>query len=265
MNDLNTNIDTNPNKLENEVNLKYDHDVCGQELLKLVARGSAIIAEILRLKDYIPEFYSNPKEEKKYSNIIFNFSYFENVDYYEDKIQNSVDIRNLDEEFRENYIEILERFYLLFYSIYQYITDLETYVEQVNDGIYVQHTLETILMSKEIRHLLCESVFLYGIMLLLTDRLIQGNIREKIIVSYYRYKGQSTIRNFNILVKMFSKTGYIFVNEKNEFYEKKPKKYPVEFFERKSIDKSIVKLIIGFIKDHDIYDQIAAYPSPEHR
>jgi WASH complex subunit strumpellin len=263
MNELNTNIDPNLNKLEN--NLKYDHDVCGQELLKLVARGSAIIAEILRLKDYIPEFYSNSKEEKKYSNIIFNFNYFENVDFHEDKIQNSVEIRNIDEEFRENYIEILERFYLLFYSIYQFITDLETYVEQVNDGIYVQHTLETILMSKEIRHLLCESVFLYGIMLLLTDRLIQGEIREKIIVSYYRYKGQSTIRNFNVLVKMFSKTGYVYVNEKNEFYEKKPKKYPVEFFERKRIDKSIVKLIIGFIKDHDIYDQIAAYPSPEHR
>lgn len=260
MNDLNTN-----NNIQSESRLKYDHDVCGQELLKLVARGSAIIAEILRLKDYIPEFYSNEKEEKKYSNIIFNFSYFENVDAYEDKINNSIDIRNLDEEFRENYIEILERFYLLFYSIYQYICDLESYVEQVNDGIFVQHTLETILMSKEIRHLLCEAVFLYGIMLLLVDRLIQGNIREKMIVSYYRYKGQSTIRNFNFIVKLFSNTGYVYVNNKNEFYEKKPKKYPIDYFDRKKIDRNIIKLIIGFIKDHDIYDQIAAYPSPEHR
>ena len=257
MNDLNT------TQLDNKIN--YDHDVCGQELLKLVARGSAIIAEILRLKDYTPEFYSNEKEEKKYNNIIFNFTYFQNVDLYEDKIINSSDIRNLDEEFRENYLEILERFYLLFYSIYQYITDLETYVEQVNDGIFVQHTLETILMSKEIRHLLCESVFLYGIMLLLVDRLIPGNIREKMIVSYYRYKGQSTIRNFNHLVQMFSNTNYLYTNNKNEFYEKKPKRYPVEFFERKRLDKNLVKLIIGFVKDHDIYDQIAAYPSPEHR
>jgi len=257
MNDVNTN--------PSDKGLKYDHDVCGQELLKLVARGSAIIAEILRLKDYIPEFYQNEKEEKKYQNIIFNFSYFEDVDYYEDKIQSSIDIRNLDEEFRENYLEILERFYLLFYSIYQYICDLESYVEQVNDGIFVQHTLETILMSKEIRHLLCEAVFLYGIMLLLVDRLIQGNIREKMIVSYYRYKGQSTIRNLNHLVKIFSNTSFVYVNNKNEFYEKRPKRYPVDYFDRKKIDRNVIKLIIGFIKDHDIYEQIAAYPSPEHR
>ena len=38
--------------------------LCSQELLKLVARGSAIICEILRLKDFIPEPYSNPAEEK---------------------------------------------------------------------------------------------------------------------------------------------------------------------------------------------------------
>ena len=30
-------------------------DLCAQEILKLVARGSAVICEILRLKDYIPE------------------------------------------------------------------------------------------------------------------------------------------------------------------------------------------------------------------
>ena len=64
-------------KTKNE-RLKYDQDVCGQELLKLVSRGSAIIAEILRLKDFIPEFYLNPAEEKKYANIIFDFTYFKN-------------------------------------------------------------------------------------------------------------------------------------------------------------------------------------------
>ena len=160
-------------KLKNEnLRLKYDQDICGQELLKLVARGSAIIAEILRLKDYIPELYFNPLEEKKYLNIIFDFSYFKNVDFYEEKIMNSVDLRNLDEEFRESYLEILERFFMLFYSIFQYISDWESYVEQVKQGVFIQHTIETILMSKEIRHLLCESIFSYGVMLILVDKLI---------------------------------------------------------------------------------------------
>jgi WASH complex subunit strumpellin len=249
-------------KLKNEnLRLKYDQDICGQELLKLVARGSAIIAEILRLKDYIPELYFNPTEEKKYTNIIFDFSYFKNVDFYEEKIMNSVDLRNLDEEFRESYLEILERFFMLFYSIFQYISDWESYVEQVKQGVFIQHTIETILMSKEIRHLLCESIFSYGVMLILVDRLIPGTIREKIIISYYRYKGQSTIQNFNLLVHMFRSTGYSL----NKGEEIRPKRYPVDYFSRQKIDPEVIKLIVGVIKDNDIYDQVGAYPSAEHR
>lgn len=34
-----------------------EDNVCGQSLLQIVAVGNAIIAEILRVKDYIPELY----------------------------------------------------------------------------------------------------------------------------------------------------------------------------------------------------------------
>lgn len=34
-----------------------EDSVCGQSLLQIVAVGNAIIAEILRVKDYIPELY----------------------------------------------------------------------------------------------------------------------------------------------------------------------------------------------------------------
>lgn len=45
-------------------------------------------------------------------------------------------------------------------------------------------------------------------MLLLVDRLIPGPTREKLIVSYYRYKGQSTIPHFQEIYKLFASTGY---------------------------------------------------------
>lgn len=32
-------------------------NACGQNLLRLVARGNAVIAELMRLKDYIPPVY----------------------------------------------------------------------------------------------------------------------------------------------------------------------------------------------------------------
>lgn len=34
-----------------------EDNVCGQSLLQIVSVGNAIIAEILRVKDYIPELY----------------------------------------------------------------------------------------------------------------------------------------------------------------------------------------------------------------
>jgi WASH complex subunit strumpellin len=34
-----------------------ENNICGQMLLQIVANGNAIIAEVLRLKDYVPEIF----------------------------------------------------------------------------------------------------------------------------------------------------------------------------------------------------------------
>ena len=74
-------------------------------------------------------------------------------------------------------------------------------------GKFVQYTIDTILANKEIRPLFCESIFSAGVMLLLVDRLIPGPKREKLIVSYYRYKGQSTIPHHQDIFQLFASTG----------------------------------------------------------
>lgn len=33
------------------------NNICGQNLLRLVSRGNAIIAELMRLKDYVPPIF----------------------------------------------------------------------------------------------------------------------------------------------------------------------------------------------------------------
>ena len=69
-----------------------------QELLKLVSRGSAIICEILRLKDFIPEPYSNPAEEKLYKDIIFDFTIFNQgkLDAFEEKLRTNQELFDKD-------------------------------------------------------------------------------------------------------------------------------------------------------------------------
>ncbi len=55
---------------------------------------------------------------------------------------------------------------------------------------------------------MCESLYLYGVMLLLLDRRIPGVIRERMIVSYYRYKGAATLTNMDEICRLCRSTGY---------------------------------------------------------
>lgn len=87
-----------------------EDNACGQNLLQLVAVGNAIVAELLRLKDYIPDVFwyeiskqlcrtlTNIKQisifrlkkvdgKNKFADIVFDFSYFEKLDANEKRIE----------------------------------------------------------------------------------------------------------------------------------------------------------------------------------
>ena len=120
---------------------------CGQTILKLAASGSAIMSELLLLSNHIPEvflFDSNSidtkkpqigaqnniakqtmdgeaieqsttsiilKELRRYESILFGFEYLKAQDVFDQKIQTSVKTIELDEGFRESYMEIIDRFF----------------------------------------------------------------------------------------------------------------------------------------------------------
>jgi len=77
-----------------------------------------------------------------------------------------------DENFRETYQDIIERFFLIFKSIYIYYLDLNSFFENVQNGFFIQHTLETIVTNPEGKQLLSEAINLLGVQLLLLDWLI---------------------------------------------------------------------------------------------
>lgn len=54
-------------------------------------KGNAIIAELLRLSDHVPNvFRLDTKEtQRKYGNIIFDFAYHKKSEFYENRIENS--------------------------------------------------------------------------------------------------------------------------------------------------------------------------------
>lgn len=222
-----------------------EENVCGRNLLNLVSRGSAILAELQRLADFIPKiFYTTSVDYKKYSLIIFDFTYLNNIDSYEDKIQQNMDLVDLDESFREAYMPLLERFYLLFESIYKYYAELMKLMDDINDLYYINYNLETILQDPDGKRLVVEGYHLFGCMLLMLDDHIPGPIREKLIISYYRYKGgQASISNINEVCKLCKQTGYL-PPRFNAGTTKRPEGYPEFFFSRFKIDSflSLMKL-----------------------
>ena len=53
-----------------------EDEICGQTILRLVSRGSAIIAELQRLSEHIPPvFYPDCERNTEYQDIIRDFSY----------------------------------------------------------------------------------------------------------------------------------------------------------------------------------------------
>ena len=64
-----------------------ENSLCGQAILRLTSRGNAIIAELLRLADFIPPFFIQSRPEyQKYIDLIIDFSYFKSQDAIENNI-----------------------------------------------------------------------------------------------------------------------------------------------------------------------------------
>ena len=64
-------------------------------------------------------------------------------------------------------------------------------------------------------------------MLLIADVHIEGTVRERMLVSYYRYSGAKTSVDSNIddVCKLLRSTGFI-----NQPGSKRPAKYPEDYF-----------------------------------
>ena len=69
-----------------------ENNQCGQNILRLVSRGNAIIAEILRLSEVIPPVFKQEtqQDKMKYGDIISDFTYFRNAEYFDNKIESKV-------------------------------------------------------------------------------------------------------------------------------------------------------------------------------
>ena len=145
--------------------LLADNNPCGQTLLRLVSRGSAIIAELLRLSKNVPEVFLGPafirdKEQMKYSEVLFDFRYLKDPEPFEQRINANTELLDVEDEFQDNMSEILDRFYTLFENIYKYISDFNRFKEDLMSGYFVHYTVDSLLLDTDGKQLVCEALYL---------------------------------------------------------------------------------------------------------
>ncbi|XP_073650839.1 WASH complex subunit 5 isoform X5 [Tursiops truncatus] len=179
-----------------------ENNLCGQAILRIVSCGNAIIAELLRLSEFIPAVFrlKDRADQQKYGDIIFDFSYFKGPELWESKLEAKPELQDLDEEFRENNTEIVTRFYLAFQSVHKYIVDLNSAARSSADS------------------------------------------------------------NMDDICKLLRSTGY-----SSQPGAKRPPNYPESYFQRVPINETFISMVIGRLRSDDIYNQVSAYPLPEHR
>lgn len=56
---------------------------------------------------------------------------------------------------------------------------------------------------------MAEALYLFGVMLTLMDELIEGSVRERLLISFYRYKDQSETPLIERVCQLCSRTGYV--------------------------------------------------------
>ena len=165
--------------------------------------------------------------------------------------------------------DIITRFFNLFESVYRYIKDFARCLEDLRQGVFIQLTVESVLLDEEGKQLMCEVLYLYGVMLTLMDARIEGPIRERILVAYYRHEGASSIDSIDDVCFLVKSTGYSQSVLDRSGWPKRPPGYPEDYFNRMTrrlgVPTSLVLMMVDRLRSEDMYSQIPSYPLPQHR
>lgn len=219
-------------------------NVCGQTLLKLVASGSAVLAEILRLADVIPSVFEGTGESfARYEHVVFDFAYFKKRSSMEERIDNDEDLLMKDHELQLRFAKLIDRFYLAFRAIVRYHRKLTMFWDDLENGFYIQHSAEEILMDRDGAQLMCEALYQYGVMLVLLEQKIPSRVRERMVVFSLRTRGEAVLKDLETVSVLAGS----------------------DDFARLNVDTRITKLILSKLELDDLYTMRRAYPNPDHR
>lgn len=236
------------------------------ELLDFCARAQALIAELLLLSDRIPSEFL----DRRVDPVLFDLRYFDSPNDFESRIEGNVELQALEDGLRESCSAYMQRFFLLMNGAVIYHLELLKYLNDLQEGLYVQSTLDRVLDNEYGRQLLTESITLFGCMLILMEYFMSGHLREKLLVAHLRNDccfDSPNLERICLLCRAHLPTSGPFhhassplVNSGTVSLQKTE-----DLFARFPFPKLVVDAVIHRLRSDDLYNQVHHYPDPQHR
>ncbi|EEC77207.1 hypothetical protein OsI_15726 [Oryza sativa Indica Group] len=258
------------------------------ELLAFCARAEALIAELLLLSDRAPSQFA----DRRFHPVLFDFRSSLSLSLplsFFDAVKNSAAAntstpransrrgsrgtwswRPLEDELRESCGSYMRRFFALLDAAVAYHDELCSYLNDLQEGLYVHCTLDGVLESNWACQLLTESMTLFGCMALLMEHRISGLLRERLLVAYLRHERCFSFPNVERICKLCRRhvttppspgaSGSSLHTAEIISVQK-----PEDLLRRFQFPELIVDAVITCLRNGDVYNNVRFYPDPQHR
>uniref|UniRef100_A0A0E0KQ11 WASH complex subunit strumpellin n=1 Tax=Oryza punctata TaxID=4537 RepID=A0A0E0KQ11_ORYPU len=181
-----------------------------------------------------------------------------------------MELEALEDELRESCGTYMQRFFALLDAAVTYHDELCSYLNDLQEGLYVHCTLDGVLENTYACQLLTESMTLFGCMVLLMEHRISGLLRERLLVAYLRHELCFSFPNVERICELCRRhvttppspgaSGSSLYSAEIISVQK-----PEDLLRRFQFPELVVDAVITCLRNGDVYNNVRFYPDPQHR
>ncbi|CAD5209950.1 unnamed protein product [Bursaphelenchus xylophilus] len=175
-------------------------------LSKLLSCGVSLLAEVFRLRTTLPEDISDVSKSR-FKSILLEFSYFETPIEFDQKIEDNVGLKDLDEEFTE-----LHRGYVLDFS--KFMHRLCSFIFEFAEYTQKYATVDVLLDTEwnKIHSQRADVLYHLGIILIFLDEKFLASSREALFVAGQRLGDKFASTHFETSISLLRERKDVFEN-----------------------------------------------------